>query len=472
MEIIETQRHRSPDRTELRLFLEACRDEAIEDAHYKIASISIKTRQLDPLAVLESIYERGERHFYFENVAQGWALAGAEAIVEGLFEGENRVALIQKWADEVLEHTIAVGDLNEPFSGPHFYAGIGFEATASPGALFAGATVFLPRWQVAQKEGATLAVANFRIDADGDLDALTEKLWAAYAKFNQFDYSEVPTAAPKQLIRSEEVGSEMDYETRVAMALKQIRSGRYEKIVMARAMDMTFNAAFNPLTTLNGLRQRFRDCYALSFENTEGQSFVAASPERLVRVENGNLETEALAGSIGRGVSAAEDARKGKKLLASEKDLREHQHVVDSIERRLKEIDVVLERPKSPELLVLANVQHLRTRLRASVGDRHILDAVNVLHPTPAVGGTPREAAVEDIAIIEPFERGLYAGAIGYFDHKGAGEFCVGLRAGIVNGLTARVFAGAGIVEGSVPAAEKRETEMKMGALADALRML
>ncbi len=474
MEIIETQRHRNPSREELRLFLGAVRDAAQEDGHFKIASITLATRRLDPLAVLESIYEQGEFHFYLERPSEDRALAGAEAVVLGQFSGPDRCGQARDWAEDILEHTVAVGDLEAPAAGPRFYVGLTFEDEAPENAPFAPATLFLPRWQVCREHSMTTAVANFRVDADAELEPLVEKLWAAHEKFMRFSYSSVTPPPPRRLLACREAGAEaasdVAYCGRVEAGLAGIAQGRYGKIVVARAVDLEFDQPFNPLITLNGLRARFRECFAFSFENDHGQSFIGATPERLVEVRTGTLRTEALAGSAPRGLSAREDARLAQGLLDSEKDLREHRHVVDSIRKRLAALGIDCQAASAPEILALANVQHLRTPISARLdGRRHILEVVAALHPTPAVGGSPREAAIPDIARIEPFCRGLYAGVLGWFDHSGDGEFCVGLRAGLVDANAARIYAGAGIVAGSDPLAEWQETEMKISALRDAL---
>jgi menaquinone-specific isochorismate synthase len=122
-------------------------------------------------------------------------------------------------------------------------------------------------------------------------------------------------------------------------------------------------------------------------------------------------------------------------------------------------------------LLLLPNVQHLWSPVSAGLPpEMHLLDVFAMLHPTPAVGGQPREAARPDIARLERFDRGLYAGAVGWFDHTGDGEFVVAIRSALMDGAQARLFAGAGIVEGSVPAEEKAETDLKLAALLQALR--
>ena len=182
------------------------------------------------------------------------------------------------------------------------------------------------------------------------------------------------------------------------------------------------------------------------------------------------LLTEAIAGSAPRGDSAGEDARHARALLESAKDLHEHACVRDSILRRLACCGLVGRAEPEPRLLQLANVQHLRTAIEAEISPEvHLLDVVAELHPTPAVGGTPRESAVPKIGDLESFDRGLYAGVIGWFNHLNEGEMIVGLRSALIEGKVARLFAGAGIVRGSQAERELGETAIKLRAVRDAL---
>ncbi|MEO6567272.1 MAG: isochorismate synthase, partial [Opitutaceae bacterium] len=261
-----------------------------------------------------------------------------------------------------------------------------------------------------------------------------------------------------------------DYRAAVAQALQRIDAGEFKKIVLARVQDVRADQPLHPLEMLNRLRQRFPDCYSFSYARGNGPSFIGASPERLVRVSKSILETEALAGSMRRGVSASEDARLASELLASDKDRREQQEVLDDIVERLTPLGLTLEFPLKPQLRRLANVQHLHTPVRASLPDGvRLLDVLGALHPTPAVGGSPRDAALASIRQLEGFPRGLYAGALGWINARGGGEFFVGLRSALVEGARARLYAGAGIVEGSTPEKEFAETELKFKAMLEAL---
>jgi len=484
----------------LRAFLARCRTAAEQDARPRLASISLEVAPLDPLAVLESIFEAGEMHFYAERPAEDWAVAGAEAVLTFAAGGADRFAAGQRFVDEVLARTIAVGDPGRPFGGPHFFGAYSFFDDVEAGEPFPAVRLFVPRWQVSRAHGRTLAVANLLVAPGADLDALTSKVWRAHGKFRAFDYGErsgtgglpVELETPPDLgetplprlahattdhgrdarttVTAPTTGEEGGYRAAVARAVGMIAEGRFEKIVLARCRELTAAGTLHPLKVLNALRQRFPDCYAFSFANGRGQSFIGASPERLLRVEQGTLLTEALAGSAPRGRTASEDAARGSALLVDDKELREHRHVVASIDRRLAPLGVPLVHADRPGLKRLANVQHLHTPVSAALpAGLRLFDVLARLHPTPAVGGSPRESACAHIRELEGFSRGLYGGPVGWVDHRGGGEFLVGIRSALIDGARARVYAGGGIVAGSDPDREFAETELKFQALLEAL---
>lgn len=468
MQIIPSEMLPNRDEAALRQFLEGCRDTARAKGHYQIASISLAVKHIAPLAVLQSIYEPDELHFYVERASDGESLAGAEAVVQGSFAGADRFQAVKRFAEEVLAHTIAVGDLSEPFAGPHFFTAFSFAASVPSASPFPSVTAFLPRWQVSRSGGKYGAVANLRVDPDTDLDAAVARLWGAYQKFDAFEYNvaDVPEPEEQPQVVSRQALAPKPYEAAVEAALKQIQAGQYEKIVLARGIRLEADRNWEPLAALNRLREKFSGCYCFSFGGGGGRSFIGATPERLLRIHRGALHTEAIAGSAPRGLTAGEDARLGRALLDSEKDQHEHRYVCDSILRRLRQLGIEGRTAGAPQLMPLANVQHLHTAIRAEVGEQvHLLDIAGLLHPTPAVGGTPRDAALPEIPILEEMDRGLYAGLVGWFNHLNDGEMVVGIRSALIEGHEASLYAGAGIVEGSEPARENQETELKLRAL-------
>ena len=261
------------------------------------------------------------------------------------------------------------------------------------------------------------------------------------------------------------------WEHTVSQALAAIAAGEFHKVVLARAEVLRFEAPLDPVTVLEALHRRHPTAFCFLFEPQPGVAFVGATPERLARVTpTGQVETAALAGTARRGGSPEEDTALGKALLHSEKDRREHAWVVEAIREALTPLAERLEIPAMPRLRRLPGLQHLETpiwgELRPAVG---LLDVAAALHPTPALGGVPREAALRFIARHEPHPRGWYAAPVGIAFPDGTGELAVAIRSALLLGDQAVVFAGAGIVAGSDPAREWDETALKMTTMGEAL---
>jgi menaquinone-specific isochorismate synthase len=464
------------DASGLLAFLQHCQMLARDRDRPQLASITLRVPHIAPLAVLQSIYAPQERHFYMERTASEEAIAGADAVVEACFSGEGRFAEVKSFAADVCANTLATGDWDVPAAGPSFFCAFTFAGDTGGASADPPARVFVPRWQVARRGEDFSAVANILVAADFPLEPIAERVWAAYRRFCAYDYADISGGMPtisharERSVEEVEATDKAFYCQAVERALASIRNGSFEKIVLARKLRLRADLPWQPLDALSRLRERFPGCHAFSFGLGGARSFMGASPELLVNYQQGVVETEAIAGSISRGVNAMEDAQLGRQLLASAKDAREHACVRDSILRRLAAIGLSGEASLTPRLLALANVQHLVTPIRAKGrAELHLLDLAGVLHPTPAVGGSPRAAALVELQKLEGFERGLYAGLIGRFDAAGEGSLLVGIRSALIEDCEAELYAGAGIVEGSAPELEWHETEIKLCALRDAL---
>jgi len=209
----------------------------------------------------------------------------------------------------------------------------------------------------------------------------------------------------------------------------------------------------------------FPSCFVYCVGTPDG-AYVGASPELLVRRDGARAQTVALAGTTRRSADPSVDDHLGEQLLHSAKDREEQAIVARRIEQTLRPVSVWVAAADEPVLVKVQNVQHLATPIRAQLRDPlPVVELAGLLHPTPAVGGEPRERAERLIPELEGLDRGLYAGAIGWMDLAEDGEFCVGLRGALIRGATARLYAGCGIVRDSVPAAELAETEIKLQAL-------
>jgi len=259
----------------------------------------------------------------------------------------------------------------------------------------------------------------------------------------------------------QDAGARERWSALVEQSLSRIRSGELSKVVLARSVDVHAASGRPPPALLDSLEQAYPSCRTFLLRGDGGGLFLGATPEMFCRLDGGQLRTEALAGSA-RPAEAAD-------LPARPKERREHAWVVDHLASALDTLAERVEMPALPDVRELANVAHLHTpvsaRLRAGVG---IAEVVAALHPTPAVGGVPTEAAARFLAEHEHLDRGLYAGLVGVIG-PGRAELAVALRCALLRDGSARLFVGAGIVDGSSAEEEWMETQLKARALLDAL---
>jgi len=257
------------------------------------------------------------------------------------------------------------------------------------------------------------------------------------------------------------------WHSAVTDALAAMERGEMEKVVLARRATYRFEEPLDPAALLARLTEAAPRAFHVLLSDGAGRRFLAATPERLVRVDAEAAWTEAVAGTRRRGDGP--DARFFHDELAeSEKDRREHAFVRDFISEALAPLTSVI-CVEPPVQIEAARVRHLKTPVRATLREGVTpLEVMTALHPTPAVGGTPTPAALGAIRQLEGFDRGLYAGPVGWVS-RDAAEFAVGIRSGLLCGADLALYAGAGIVPGSVPEAEWHETEAKLGGFADAL---
>jgi isochorismate synthase len=260
-----------------------------------------------------------------------------------------------------------------------------------------------------------------------------------------------------------------DWERLVGLMSGAVGRGRLDKVVLARRVDLELTAPAHAATILGALTRGAPESAAFLFAR-DGRAFLGATPERLARVDGQAFRTVAIAGSTRRGRDPAEDARLAAALLASDKDREEHAVVVDMLRAELAPIASELRVAEAPRVLALRDLQHLVTPVDGVLLQRAgLLSLAGLLHPTPAVGGAPTDAALAMLAEHEGFDRGWYAGPVGWIGPDGDGELMVALRSGVVDGVHASLFAGCGIVADSDPGREWAESRMKLRPMLAAL---
>lgn len=276
----------------------------------------------------------------------------------------------------------------------------------------------------------------------------------------------VASGAPPERFTLTPTMTHAEWRDVVTAALSEIAAGAFAKVVLARCIDIEADRPFVVSDLLERLAALYPSCTIFKVED-----FLGASPELLVRRYGLDVESHPLAGTVARSGNAKGDETLIESLMAAPKIRREHRVVVDAIASRLAPICDSLDVPATPSVMSLRNVSHLATRITGRLKPQapSALDIVAGIHPTPAVGGSPTDAAVRYLQKVEGFDRGRYAGPVGWVDSRGDGCFVLGIRSAEVNANRARIFAGNGIVAGSDPAAELTETQLKLQALLSAL---
>ncbi|NOY98397.1 MAG: isochorismate synthase [Chloroflexi bacterium] len=278
-----------------------------------------------------------------------------------------------------------------------------------------------------------------------------------------------PSLRENSCLAADDLMNYAQWQTGVEAIQTEIETGRLSKAVLARARRLQFASAPNPAAMLRRLGETYPDAYCFCFEPQPGRAFVGATPELLARTSGLDLATVALAGSARRDNDPITDADLGSGLMRSTKDRHEHQLVVESIRTALTPLTSTLQIPDQPRLRCLANIQHLESPITGHLQKAGVLPVIGALHPTPALGGLPKDRALALIQAHETVPRGWYGAPVGWMQPNGDGLFAVAIRSALLTGKRARLYAGAGIVAGSDPQREWDETSLKFGPMLQAL---
>lgn len=420
----------------------------------------------------------GESFFWEQPAAQN-ALIGVGAATTIETQGGARFSTSASARRALLDDAViscAASFTSTANSGPILFGCFTFDPLSPRTPLWADfpdGLLILPEILLSYNAHRVALTINRMVDASDDIECCVREIEARIGQWQagmeQIPAVHNPTTHGELAIREMPPG---EWMRMVANTVEMIQQGAFEKVVLARDIQITRNdaaGAFDISSILQQLRESYPTAYVFAIQRGE-QFFVGATPELLVRAQDGRVHTMALAGSAQRGETAEEDAWIGTELLQSEKNKREHAIVVNMMQHALRNHCMNVDASAAPQLLKLKNVQHLETPITGElIPGRCVLDILADLHPTPAVGGFPREAALEVIRHVEKMDRGWYAAPIGWISESGSGEFAVALRSGLVHGNKARLFAGCGIVADSDPQNEFAESCLKFQAMLRAL---
>jgi len=424
-----------------------------------------------PPADLLNVFANGSklsvhrRAFWSED--RGVTFVGIGAALEYNAQGDRRFQETEEWYQQVIHH--AVKNRIIYGTGPLMIGGFSFsDKVQSVGEWqhFPSAGFFIPRYLFTEKDDQAWLTINMHLRSGFSKDEMLNRL---KNDLQILLFSQEKQDTPDLKILQKVSDHRGDWLQAAREIIDRIRAGHVDKVVLSRTLNIILNKILEPAILLKKLYANRTYGFVFAIER-EGDCFLGATPERLVKRDGEHLYVDCLAGTDRRGRTAAEDEAIGQSLLQDSKNLAEHRFVVESIIETMQAFCETISAPGYPRLVKTESVQHLYTPVRGQMKKTaSLFKVIGSLHPTPAMGGSPRERALAMIGELEPHERGWYAAPVGWTDGFQYGDFAVGIRSVLLSGQKLRLFAGCGIVKDSKPDQEYEETEMKFRPILRAL---
>ncbi|WP_299941377.1 isochorismate synthase [uncultured Microbulbifer sp.] len=452
--------------------LKQCLQEAKSRAKHQqskvLASYSLPCHRRDPLALFAANYQYGRTVSLWGTPSSDYYSVGFGSACEFSCAPGGSWSEIQASWQKLLVSSVVIGDHQPVLCG-----GFAFDCQRAPSPLwkdFPPAVLTLPELTLFCEENRSYLVINLMVSSQTDCGLAAER---AYAQWQSILSCALTTPNNDSLLLEEVdlYNSNTDpvvWQQCVVDAVASIKRNELQKVVLARSDSLALNCC--PGDILEYLRDHYPGAFLFAFARKKS-CFLGASPERLVACKDGRISTVALAGSAPRGKGPGEDDKLGLSLLNSDKDRFEHHLVVCHLLSILRKHCQSVWVSDQPELCKLKQIQHLLTPLYGCAKQGvNLLEVLSDLHPSAAVGGLPRQKALEYIRKNENLDRGWYAGPVGWLDARGEGEFAVALRSALLTQGRVTLFAGCGLVEASLPTHEYRESCIKMRVIRDAIR--
>ncbi len=421
------------------------------DSRKLLVRIGVSAGDIDPYYWLSRLNQSDRIIWHARHHNEIVFACGSACVVSG--DGPSPHDQIDQEVSEIL---------NRPGDEMRFYGGLRFDQEYDPDEIwsaFSGYRFVLPRFEFISRGDQIQVYCNlvFPEDHDHRENILMEILAFETEPAGLLESGSVPVLIGRENHPERDVWAE-----RITWALNKFEENGLEKVVLARRADLYFESPIEPFKLLKQLLASTPNCFHYHFEAPDGSAFIGATPERLFYRNGLTIESEAVAGTQPRGETVLDDEVFRASLLTSEKELREHAYVREYIRNVLAEFCESVSIDHEASEMKLTRGRHLVSRitgvLRASISNLEILKS---LHPTPAVSGFPNQYSVDVIREVEEFDRGWYAGPVGWIG-RDAAHFAVALRCGLIRGNTVALFSGAGIVKGSEPLSEWKEIEQKI----------
>lgn len=451
--------------------------EAIQMAKQKnesfFVSEIIKVHSINPVGFYEAGKSsfQGER-FFWKNADHSLQLIGLGNVYSILSEEDSgRFAQVEsEWQKFKGRVIVTNGQDRAKGIGPVLFGGFAFDPkkrgediwTHFPNALF-----FVPNFLLTIHNQTEMYVTVTFVCKPDDEDTIGAR---AHEKLQQLlEKSNLTLDTNEPTLQSQQEVEPILWKNSVSKAIDSLKNNELGKVVLSRQLKLQFDSPISDAQLLSTLTNEQKDSFVFGL-NWQGSSFIGATPERLVKKEGDFVQSTSLAGSIKRGDSPEEDDSLGQWLLNDQKNSLEHQYVVQQISETFTKLCKETHVSDSPGLLKMRDIQHIYTGINGQVLHHvSLLDFVERLHPTPALGGTPKSKALKMIRDLEPMDRGYYASPIGWCDYDDNGEFVVGIRSGLVQQEMVTLYAGCGIVADSDSEKEYEETKIKFRPMLTAL---
>ena len=434
-------------------------------------SYSFRFDVRDVLPLLTHPADKNNIRIFWTQPSRGFAYAGLGSVLKYRQTDITHMLEMKHQVLESMRLGVSLGD--NALIGPRMIGGFAFSQYKGSDPTwqhFPRAQFHLPECLATLTDDGTWLTISSLIQPEDKAENLIEDFKRTISYYENRLPVTLPPISKVAVDKFRDVPERDAYNQTIFSVLRRIKPGQMEKVVISRSHHVKVGREFKVVSAMQVLRNAYPNCISFCFSFPEEGIFFGSTPERLIRLKNGFVQTEALAGTIGRGNNMEEDRILGDSLLDSHKEREEHSLVLEQILRKLKPAISNIQYSDTPKIMKLKNVQHLQTPISGKLDeDATVLDLVSCLHPTSAVAGTPTPEALKIIEKMETHDRGWYSGPIGWLDEKGDGEFYVALRSALVKDEEAHVFAGGGIVAESHPDKEWDETELKLQPILSAL---
>ncbi|MGP4061445.1 isochorismate synthase [Halobacillus sp. H74] len=439
--------------------------EALQKAHHigepLFISIVERIDTQDPFQFFEAGSAVDTHRSFWQSADNDFTMVGVGKGSQLYAKSEQRFQEVQSLWNELQENAIIHDDYNKKGTGMVALGGFSFdpfEAETTPWESFPDSQLTIPAYLLTNVDEESYLTINAVIFPEDHPQQIANQILSQRELLFEAEMKAVQLPEIKKTV---EISPE-DWKVSVRKATEDIKAGMIEKVVLARELRLSFHEDTHITSILRTLAETQSNSYVFAFESN-GDHFIGATPERLAKVDERKLVSTCLAGTTPRGRSEEEDMLLGQELLADPKNRQEHQFVVEMIREAVEACGSQIEIPEAPILYPLKNLQHLYTPVKAILDQGYtLLDVIEKLHPTPALGGMPQKKSVSYIREHETLNRGWYAGPVGWFDTRNNGEFAVAIRSALIQQDEASLFAGCGVVEDSDPEAEYEETAVKL----------